>query len=150
MKPLITIFTVFSLFLLFSCNMTNVEAEKAEIRRTLTNMWLAVEEKNVEKYASYIHDDYTQFGENDATLNIGKLQEVEGARAWIKAAKNVHSEMIDPIINIRGKTAWIVYYWSEHGTKNGLHFITKGKSTRIFVKENGKWLCIHGHYTLMP
>ena len=26
---------------------------------------------------------------------------------------------------------------------------SRGKSTRIFVKENGRWLCIHGHYTLV-
>ena len=26
----------------------------------------------------------------------------------------------------------------------------KVKSTRIFVKEDGKWLCIHGHYTAVP
>ena len=29
----------------------------------------------------------------------------------------------------------------------GERFTTQGKSTRIFVKENGKWLCIHGHFT---
>ena len=37
----------------------------------------------------------------------------------------------------------IRYRWSlPHGST--------GKSTRIFVKENGRWLCIHGHYTLRP
>ncbi|MCZ6693723.1 MAG: hypothetical protein O6939_07445 [Bacteroidetes bacterium] len=46
--------------------------------------------------------------------------------------------------------AWIVYDWSDSGTSNGKAFASRGKSTRIFVKEDGKWLCIHGHYTLLP
>ena len=29
-------------------------------------------------------------------------------------------------------------------------FTQFGKSTRIFVRENGRWLCIHGHYTALP
>jgi hypothetical protein len=58
--------------------------------------------------------------------------------------------MIDPIITIYGKVAWIIYYWSDSGITNGVTFSSKGKSTRIFVKEKGKWLCIHGHYTLLP
>jgi len=56
--------------------------------------------------------------------------------------------MEDPRVIIKGKVAWIVYYWSDSG--NGKTFVSRGKSTRIFVKEDEKWLCIHGHYTLMP
>jgi len=29
-------------------------------------------------------------------------------------------------------------------------FTNRGKSTRIFVKQDGQWLCIHGHYTAVP
>ena len=32
----------------------------------------------------------------------------------------------------------------------GERFPSRGKSTRIFVREDGKWLCIHGHYTAVP
>jgi hypothetical protein len=44
----------------------------------------------------------------------------------------------------------IVYYWTDSGEVDGKRFTSRGKSTRIFVKENGQWLCIHGHYTAVP
>jgi hypothetical protein len=40
-------------------------------------------------------------------------------------------------------------YSSDEGTSKGKPFATHGKSTRIFVREGNKWLCIHGHYTLL-
>ncbi len=46
--------------------------------------------------------------------------------------------------------AWIVYYWSATGIIDGKPSSSKGKSTRIFIKEKDQWQCIQGHYTLLP
>jgi len=127
----------------------NLEKEKQEIKNTLNSMWSAIEQNNIEKYASYIHPDFTQFGETDPVLKEGKQAEIEGIKDWMADSSNIHTEMIDPKITIRNNVAWIVYYWKDNGTTNGEPFTSSGKSTRIFVKENGKWLCIHGHYTLI-
>jgi len=94
---------------------------KEEIKAATINMWDAIEKGDIERYANYVHPDFTQFGETDSVLLVGKAAEVNGA----------------------------VFYWSDAGTTNGKAFKSRGKSTRIFVKENGKWLCIHGHYTLL-
>ncbi len=133
-----------------SINQTaSLSAQKEEIKNTLTQMWDAIEKEDIERYASFIHSDFTQFGETDSILSIGKEAEVNGIKNWIKNSSNIHTEMIHPVVTIRDNTAWIVYYWSDNGLTNGVPFSSKGKSTRIFVKENGKWLCIHGHYTLL-
>jgi ketosteroid isomerase-like protein len=113
-------------------------------------MWDAIEKEDINRYASHIHEDFTQFGETDPTLNVGKQTEMEGVRQWVKTSQNIHTEMIDPQVTLKDNVAWIIYYWSDHGTTDGKPFVSEGKSTRIFVKENGKWLCIHGHYTLLP
>ena len=123
--------------------------QEEEVKATLTAMWKAIEEENIELYASYIHPDFTQFGESDPTLNIGKEAEVQGTYEWIENSSNIHTEMEEPIVVIKDSVAWIVYYWKDRGITNGEQFSSRGKSTRIFVKENGKWLCIHGHYTLL-
>lgn len=139
------------LFLILSCNSkTTALDEEQAIKNNLIKMWDAIEMEDIDRYATYIHEDFTQFGETDPTLNIGKQFEVEGVRQWVKEADNIQTEMIDPLITIKDNVAWITYYWSDHGTTEGKLFASKGKSTRIFVKENGKWLCIHGHYTLLP
>lgn len=113
-------------------------------------MWDAIEKENIDRYATFVHPDFTQFGETDTILKSGKKIEVEGVRDWVKNSSEIHTEMIDPMITVNGNTAWIVYYWTDQGLTNGEAFTSKGKSTRIFVKEDGKWLCIHGHYTLLP
>ena len=41
------------------------------------------------------------------------------------------------------------HYWTDEGVSQNTRFTSRGKSTRIFVRENGRWLCIHGHYTLV-
>ena len=146
------IVTILSLpIFLIGCNSntSSIDDEKA-VKETLTAMWDAIEKEDIERYANYVHDDFTQFGETDPTLNIGKQIEVDGVRDWVKNSDGIHTEMVEPRVVIKENVAWITYYWSDSGTTNGKAFASKGKSTRIFVKENEKWLCIHGHYTLLP
>lgn len=122
--------------------------DEKEIINTLISMWDAIEKGDVEKYATFVHPDYTSFGENDPFLNEGKELEIKGIRDWLKTSSNIHTEMHQPKVVIRGDVAWITYYWTDSGdNKDGSRFATRGKSTRIFVKEKGKWLCIHAHFT---
>lgn len=125
------------------------QEQEEEIKSTLISMWDAIETEDMDRYASFIHPDFTQFGETDSVLRIGKEAEVKGVQAWVKNSSNIHTEMEKPVVTIKGEVAWIVYYWKDQGTTNGEPFASRGKSTRIFVKEGGKWLCIHGHYTLL-
>lgn len=161
MKNTVYLFLIFSL-LLMSCDggknsdkpstdkETNLESEKEAVKHVLTQMWDAIEKEDIDRYANYVHPDFTQFGETDPILRTGKEVEVKGVSDWVATSSEIHTEMIDPLVTINGNVAWVVYYWSDHGLTNGEPFASKGKSTRIFVKENGKWLCIHGHYTLLP
>lgn len=140
-----------SILILFgaSCqsNPADDSTEEEAVKATLTEMWSAIEQGDADRYASYVHPDFTQFGENDSLISVGKTGEVESIRRYVQVARNVHTEMIGPRVTIKGSTAWITYYWKDHGTRDGVPFTSSGKSTRIFVKENDHWLCIHGHYT---
>ena len=141
--------------LFLSCNEKNIDnnpndsQEKELIKSTLIDMWNAIEKGDINRYASYIHEDFTQFGEYDSILRSGKVAEIKGIKDWIDSSTPIHTEMNEPKVTINGNTAFITYYWSDSGTTDGIPFATRGKSTRIFVKENNKWLCIHGHYTLL-
>lgn len=128
----------------------DILSQQEAVKACLIDMWDAIEKEDIERYASYIHPDFTQFGETDSTLVIGKQAEVSGVEDWIKNSSNIHTEMEDPLVTIKGEVAWITYYWKDHGMTQGESFTSRGKSTRIFVKDQGKWLCIHGHYTLLP
>lgn len=117
------------------------------VKATLVAMWQAIEDGDLERYASFVHEDFTQFGENDVYLAEGKDLEIRGMAEWLERSEGVHTEMHQPAVTVRGDVAWITYYWTDSGVSEGERFATRGKSTRIFVREGGRWLCIHGHYT---
>jgi ketosteroid isomerase-like protein len=125
-------------------------AEQQAVITTLISMWDALERADMERYASYLHPDFTSFGEDDTYLNQGKEYEVRTYTNYLKRAKNLHTDMHQPEVTVRGEVAWITYYWTEGADVEGKRVTSRGKSTRIFVKENGRWLCIHGHYTYAP
>ena len=125
-------------------------ADAEAVRRVLIDMWDAIEMGDVERYASYIHPDFTSFGETDSYLNEGKEYELRSVRGWVARSPGVHTEMHQPAVTVRGDVAWITYYWTDEVyDQQGNRSASRGKSTRIFVKEDGRWLCIHGHYTLV-
>jgi ketosteroid isomerase-like protein len=126
------------------------DSEKQSVINTLNSMWDALEHADIDRYASFIHPDFTSFGEEDTYLNSGKDYEVRSYTNYLKHAKNLHTDMHQPQVTIRGDVAWITYYWTEAADVDGKHVSSRGKSTRIFVRENGNWLCIHGHYTYAP
>lgn len=145
---------IFALLLLSSCqhaeNHRGMSAEEEAVKATLVAMWDAIEKGDVDRYAMHVHPNFTQFGETDSLLTTGKETEIESIRQYTAVATNVHTEMVDPRVTVKGNVAWITYYWKDAGIYDGVLFSSHGKSTRIFVKENGRWLCIHGHYTLLP
>jgi ketosteroid isomerase-like protein len=118
-------------------------SDKDAILSTLTAMWDALEHADIDRYASFIHPNFTSFGEEDTYLNSGKDYEVRNYTNYLKHAKNLHTDMHQPEVTVRGDVAWITYYWTESADVDGKHVSSRGKSTRIFVRENGRWLCIH-------
>ena len=72
------------------------------------------------------------------------------APEYLQHAKAVHTDIHNAQVIVRGDVAWIAYYWTDAGMVDGKRVTSRGKSTRIFVRENGRWLCIHGHYTNGP
>ena len=133
-----------------TATLAQAPGDEDEIKATLIAMWEAIEHGNADAYAEYVHPDFTQFGENDVYLTQGKDLEVAAIRDYVTRASNVSTEMHHPIVTVRGDVAWIVYYWTDSGISGGNRFTSRGKSTRIFVREGDKWLCIHGHYTAVP
>jgi len=140
---------IFSLFLLVSPVSADPQKDAQDIRAAIVSMWAAVERSDVDGYLEHVHPDYTLFGENDIYLQSGKALERASYMDYLSRYKGIRTFMHQPQFHVRGDTAWVTYYWSDSGfsRENGERFTTQGKSTRIFVKVNEKWLCIHGHFT---
>ena len=126
---------------------THPSGEESIIQKIVIEMWDAVEHGDLDRYMKYIHKDYTAFGESDVYLAEGREVEMRSMKDFIQRSNDVQTEMHQPRITINGKVAWISYYWSDRGIVNGQRYSSRGKSTRIFVKEGESWLCIHAHFT---
>jgi ketosteroid isomerase-like protein len=137
-------------FLVFLNPLVGQSKDAEAIKAALVDMWDAIEKGDLERYASYVHPDFTSFGENDVYLAEGKDLDVRNYGDFLKRADGVRTQMHQPKVTVKGEVAWITYYWTDSGVLDGKRFSSRGKSTRIFVKESGKWLCIHGHYTAVP
>ncbi len=119
-----------------------------ELRSILIDMWDAIENEDLERYAQHVHPDFTSFGESDPYLNEGKELELRATADWLTRVERVHTELHQPEVTVMGDTAWMTYYWTDAGYRaDGTRYTSQGKSTRIFVRVEGRWLCIHGHYT---
>lgn len=125
-------------------------SDREQVKATLIAMWDAVERGDSAAYAGYIHPDFTQFGENDVYLAKGRELELRSMGAYLRRAREVHTDLHQAEVTVKGDVAWITYYWTDSGYAEGKRFTSRGKSTRIFVREQGQWLCIHGHYTAVP
>ncbi len=150
MKKILSTSIVLSLLILLSSPHTMAQGnDKEQIKDTLTDMWAAIENKDIEKYGEYLHPDYSSFGEYNHFLNEGKDLEIRNTKNWLSGLKYIHTDMHNASVTIKDNVAWITYYWTDYGIENDESFSSKGKSTRIFVNENGKWLCIHAHFTVL-
>jgi len=124
--------------------------EVEAVRSVLVEMWAALERGDLEDYAEHVHPEFTSFGESDVYRAEGKELELESMGDWLDRGARVHTEMLQPRITVRGDVAWITYHWRDWGSVGVERYASRGKSTRIFVKEDGRWLCVHGHYTAVP
>lgn len=140
---------LFSSLLLANASYANQSAQD-QIIDNVHSMWKAVETKNLKAYLKHIHPDYSVFGEGDVYLHQGKDKEAIDYDDYLGRIEGVRTFMHQPQVIIRGDTAWITYYWNDAGYSSGQRFTSRGKATRIFVKEKDQWLCIHSHFTAVP
>lgn len=117
------------------------------VKQTLKNMWAAIEAQDLDRYAAYIHPDYTQFGETDSALLNGKTAALQALRGFLQRSSHVHTEMSETRISVKGNIAWLTCYQAESGFLDGQSYSILNKVTRIFIKEKKDWQCIHAHFT---
>ena len=147
MKKLLSVALI---LLAFSHNLQANQTDQQQIIANIHAMWKAVETDNLKAYLKHIHPDYSVFGEGDAYLHQGKDKEAIDYADYMRRSEGVRTFMHQPKVTVKGDTAWVTYYWSDAGYISGKRFTSRGKSTRIFVKENEQWLCIHSHFTELP
>lgn len=120
------------------------------IKAVQVAMWDAIEKGDLDRYATFIHPKFSAFHETATKITRGKDKEIAGIKRWMGMATDIKTQMHDADVTVVGDMAVLSYIWTDTSIENGKPSATTGKSTRVFKRENGKWLCIHAHYTYIP
>ncbi|HEX5422202.1 MAG TPA: nuclear transport factor 2 family protein [Candidatus Acidoferrales bacterium] len=74
-------------------------------------------------------------------------------REFVSAAashQDTHFEMIDPQVQMADQNVAVVTYYIDESwmQKNGTRISAEEKATEVYVNHSGRWLMIHGHYSI--
>ncbi len=100
-----------------------------------------------------VADDYTEFNGAAATRLDGKAMNVRLADGNGSAsAKTIAGEMTNPKVQTySGDVAIVTYnYMGLTRDKDGKVSPNRAKSTRVYVKQGGKWMMVHANFAPDP
>ena len=97
-------------------------------------------------------DDYTEFNNDYATRVDGKSVNMAIGEANAKdATHRLSAQMLNPKVQVYGDCAILTYNYAgvvQDGSGNTKP--VRAKSTRVFVKQNGKWMLVHANFASDP
>jgi ketosteroid isomerase-like protein len=108
---------------------------------------------NVSEQLKDASDDYTEFNGDYATRLDGKAMSTRLAEAAGKASgKTIAAEMANPKVQVyNGNVAILTYnYVGVSQDKDGKTEASRAKSTRVYVKKDGKWVMVHANFGADP
>jgi ketosteroid isomerase-like protein len=124
-------------------------AAAAEVMALVRAQW-ASENQNRPAAQSWVSvaDDYTEFNPEVPTLVKGKALAARFYDASLQGGgKGLVSEMLNPHVQVYGDTAILSYnYAGMDKDKDGKVQGVFAKSTRVYAKQNGKWMLVHANF----
>jgi len=123
-----------------------------EIIAIVKAQWAASQQKNVAEAMKNVADDSTEFNGDYSTRLEGKALLSRLAEAGTKASGTVMAaEMANPKVQVYGDVAILSYnYVGVSQDKDGKQEPARAKSTRIYVKQGGKWMLVHANFAPDP
>lgn len=96
-----------------------------------------------------VAEDYTEFNPDLPTRLDGKAMASRIGDAQMQGGEvDLVSEMLNPKVQFYGDTAILTYnYAGVTKAKNGETGTNVAKSTRVYVKQGGRWMLVHAHFS---
>jgi len=119
-----------------------------EVISITKEMWAAEVRGDVAGSMKYVADDYTEFNGDYPTRLDGKNINMMLAEANNGGStKVVAGDMANAKVQVYGDVAILSYnYIGAAKDKDGKVESAKAKSTRVYVKKDGKWWLVHANF----
>jgi len=126
-----------------------------EIIAIVKAQWAAeiADPKNMAAQMKDVAEDYTEFDGDYATRLDGKAMNMRlGEATGSASGKTIASEMANPKVQVyNGDVAILTYnYVGVTRDKDGKTEPSRAKSTRVYVKQGGKWVMVHANFASDP
>lgn len=119
-----------------------------EVISITKEMWAASARGDLAGSTKYMADDYTEFNGDYPTRLDGKSINMALAEANMGGStKTVVGDMANAKVQVYGDIAILSYnYIGATKDKDGKMESDKAKSTRVYVKKDGKWWLVHANF----
>ena len=122
--------------------------EQAALWKDVEASWTMWKDGDIDGALASFHNDYLGWG-SEYPMPAGKAKITE----WYNRMKDNYKVMmldLTPVrISVVGDAAVVHYYFSFYGERMGKVEAVEGKNTEFYVKENGKWLLLGDHTSIM-
>ena len=154
--------SLLSLLVVTSVTVASVQAQQAakqtpadEVIAITKAQWAAEmkDPTNVKEQMKDVAADYTEFNGQFATRLDGKELSMRlGEATGLGSGKTVAGEMANPKVQLyAGDVAVLTYnYVGLSKDKDGEVNPVRAKSTRVYVKQGGKWTLVHANFGADP
>lgn len=123
---------------------------KQEIWATARAMNDAWTKGNPDDLAKFFHRDMVAITATDRNRLDGGAACIAGWKGFATAA-HIHCwEEVDPVINVYGNSAVVVYYFDMSFDMGGQTINMGGRDMFFFVKENGRWWAVADQFSPYP
>jgi ketosteroid isomerase-like protein len=158
MKKLMLLLVASACCTAFAINASAQQADQATADAVIAMVkaqWAAEikDPTNVSEQLKDASDDYTKFNGDYATRLDGKAMSTRLAEAAGKASgKTIAAEMANPKVQVyNANVAFLTYnYVGVSQDNDGKTEASRAKSTRVYVKKDGKWVMVHANFGADP
>jgi ketosteroid isomerase-like protein len=121
----------------------------AEIMAMARAQWAAeIAGKSAADQMANAADDYTEFNGDYPTRVDGKALNVQlGEASGSSSTKTIAADMVNAKVQVYGDVAVLTYnFVGVTKDKDGKTEPSVAKSTRVYVRSNGKWMLVHANF----
>jgi ketosteroid isomerase-like protein len=124
----------------------NVNADEIQIRQ-LEHAWNQAEAKQEVKEVSSLLAETLVYTDYDGSF-MNKSEYMKWVAAPEQKADHLYDEGLS--VHVYGDAAVVTGIYRESGTNKGKPYVIRSRYTDTWIKQNGVWLCVASHSTLIP
>ena len=146
------IFVPFCVCLVLALGVTTTEAASKDVADEIISItkaqWAAEMKKDSSTAMKNVASDYTEFNFTYPTRLDGKALNQRLAEAQVVASGDlIAAEMANEKVQVYGDTAILTYnFIGAIKEKDGTVEPLLAKSTRVYIRENNRWMLVHANF----